>query len=82
MQSNLLYQALVSKYDNQKKEALATLSIYFNNPVGIGEHPQHLEEMDKMIDQLAAAEDKLDALTRNFNEDGSVNQPNLRKAAP
>jgi len=59
---HLLYQALEAKYKAQIAEATATLSIYFNNPVGIGEHPQHLEEMDKFVSQLADAHDKLEAL--------------------
>jgi hypothetical protein len=43
-------------------EAEATLLVYFNNPVGIGEHPQHLEEMDKMVEKYANAKDKSEAL--------------------
>jgi len=58
----LLYQALESKYQAQIAEATATLSIYFENSVGIGEHPQHLEEMDKFVSLLADAHDKLEAL--------------------
>lgn len=55
-------EALRLKYLSEIAEAEATLSIYFANPVGIGEHPQHLEEMDKMVEKLANAKDKLDAL--------------------
>ncbi len=36
------------------------LLVYFNNPVGIGEHPQHLEEMDKFVDKMTNAKDKLE----------------------
>lgn len=43
-------------------ESEATLLIYFNNPVGIGEHPQHLEEMDKFVEKMTNAKDKLDML--------------------
>jgi hypothetical protein len=32
------------------------------NPVVIGEHPQHLEEMDKFVEKLANAKDKLETL--------------------
>jgi hypothetical protein len=46
--SQLLQDALELKYRAQIAEAKATLSIYFENSVGIGEHPQHLEEMDKL----------------------------------
>lgn len=60
--TQLLYEALESKYVAQIAEAKATLAIYFESSVGIGEHPQHLEEMDKFIAQLAEAEDKLQTL--------------------
>ena len=60
--SQLLQDALELKYRAQIAEAKATLSIYFENSVGIGEHPQHLEEMDKLISQLADAQDKLETL--------------------
>jgi hypothetical protein len=30
--------------------------------VGIGEHPQHLEELDKLLAKIAEAKDKLEAL--------------------
>ena len=43
-------------------ESEATLLIYFNNPVGIGEHPQHLEEMDKFVEKMTNAKDKLEML--------------------
>jgi hypothetical protein len=62
MTDKLLYRALEAKYEAQIAEAEATLSIYFTNSVGIGEHPQHLEEMDKFVSQLADAKDKLETL--------------------
>lgn len=70
--TNPLFKALAAKYEADKQEAIATLSIYFNNSVGIGEHPQHLEEMDKYIEKLAAATDKIENLQKYFNEDGSI----------
>jgi hypothetical protein len=71
--SQLLQDALELKYRAQIAEAKATLSIYFENSVGIGEHPQHLEEMDKLISQLADAQDKLEALNQiTFNQDQSL----------
>ena len=71
--STLLYEALELKYLAQIAEAKATLSIYFENSVGIGEHPQHLEEIDKLISQLADAQDKLEALNQiTFNQDQSL----------
>jgi hypothetical protein len=67
MTKQLLYKALKTKYEAQIAEAEATLAIYFNNSVGIGEHPQHLEEMDKFVAQLAEAKDKLETLETHIN---------------
>ena len=50
-----LVHALKTKYDADYQMHKANLDIYLNNPVGIGEHPQHFEEMDKFnysINQL------------------------------
>ena len=47
--TNPLFKALQKKYEADIAHANATLQIYFDNPVGIGEHPQHLEEMDKLV---------------------------------
>ena len=43
-------------------KAKANIEVYLENPVGIGEHPQHLEEMDKFVEKLATANDKLENL--------------------
>ena len=60
--SEKMYEALTLKYRSEMAEAEATLLVYFNNPVGIGEHPQHLEEMDKFVEKLTNAKDKLEML--------------------
>ena len=59
---NALFKALVKQYESEIASAYATLTIYFDSPVAIGEHPQHLEEMDKLVDKIATAEDKLQSL--------------------
>ena len=64
---NPLYKALAKKYEAQIAAAYATLIVYFDNSVGIGEHPQHLEEMDKQLDIMSTAEEKLITLNKNFN---------------
>ena len=70
---HLFYEALAAQYEAKIKECLATLSVYFTNPVGIGEHPQHLEEMDKLMEELSTAQDKLDNLRHYFKPSGDVN---------
>ena len=62
-----LFKALIKQYESDIASAYATLTIYFDSAVGIGEHPQHLEEMDKLVDKIATAEDKLKSLNKHFN---------------
>jgi|TARA_R100001224_G_scaffold89304_1_gene58381 glycine cleavage system protein P-like pyridoxal-binding family len=56
---DILIDALIKKYEAEIAENTATLNIYLTNPVGIGEHPQHIEEMDKIIHKIGEAKDKL-----------------------
>ena len=65
--NKLLYNALKSKFEAQKAEALATLDIYLTNAAGIGEHPQIVEEMAKQLERLANAEDCLESLKKNLS---------------
>ena len=37
-----------------------------DKPVAIGEHPQHAEEMDKLVAAMADAQDKLDILDAEY----------------
>ena len=63
----VIIEALEKRYEAQIAESDATLKIYFENSVGIGEHPQHLEECDKLINKIAEAEDKLEVI-KEFKE--------------
>ena len=58
----VIVEALEKRYEAQLAEADATLKIYFENSVGIGEHPQHVDECDKLIAKIAEAEEKLRVL--------------------
>ena len=65
-----LYRALIKRYESKIYEAKSVLAVYFTSAVGIGEHPQILEEMDKLLDNICTAEDKKSALERLFDEGG------------
>jgi hypothetical protein len=71
-----LINALKLKYEAQKMEAIATLEVYLKNPVGIGEHPQIVEEMDKLVHTIADVEGCLDALNKTFVVDEADQQIN------
>ena len=55
----LILDALEDRYNAQISEADATLKIYLEKPVAIGEHPQHIDEADKLVEKIANAEEKL-----------------------
>ena len=63
---NIIYDALKAQFEAKKQKALATLTIYLTNPVGIGEHPQHLDEMVKLAEELAEADDVVKTLEKTF----------------
>ena len=55
----LILNALEDRYNAQISEAEATLKIYLEKPVAIGEHPQHIEEADKLVEKISQAEEKI-----------------------
>jgi hypothetical protein len=61
---NAILEALEARFQAQISEAEATIKIYLENPVGIGEHPQHVDEIDKQLQKISEAEEKLQAIIR------------------
>ena len=59
-----MLEALKKRYEAQIAEAIATINIYLKSSVGIGEHPQHIDELDKLFGKIAEAEDKLKLIER------------------
>ena len=57
-----MINAMRARYEADIAEADATINIYLNNPVGIGEHPQHLDEVDKQLGKLCHAKEKMKVL--------------------
>ena len=67
-----ILNALRAKYEAEIAEADATANIYLENSVGIGEHPQHIEEVDKLIEKIANAKEKIEVLEEFEPERGEV----------
>ena len=59
-----ILEALEKRYEAQVAEGFATINIYLQNPVGIGEHPQHLDEVDKLLGQIKEAEEKISLIEK------------------
>tara|TARA_R110000764_G_scaffold141093_1_gene229253 strand:- start:522 stop:731 length:210 start_codon:yes stop_codon:yes gene_type:complete len=62
----LLFKALETKYIAEKAEAKANLEIYFQNKVGVAEHPNVVESMDAILEQYVTADEKLKSLKEEF----------------
>ena len=67
-----ILNALRAKYEAEIAEADATANIYLENSVGIGEHPQHIEEVNKLVEKIANAKEKIDVLEEFEPERGEV----------
>jgi len=67
-----ILDALRAKYEAEIAEADATLKIYLEHSVGIGEHPQHLDEVNKQIEKIANAKEKIDVLEEFEPEKGTT----------
>ena len=68
---NAILDALEDRYAAQISEADATIKIYLENSVGIGEHPQHIDEIDKLFQKIADAQEKLEAI-KDYRGDRSA----------
>lgn len=67
---DLKIDALKARFQAEKLEAIATLEVYVKNAAGIGEHPQIIEEMAKLVEQATNANDCLDMIDMIFLKDG------------
>ena len=67
-----LLNALHDKYEAEISAAHATINIYLNSSVGIGEHPQHIDELDKQLQKIVDAEEKLNVLEDFGDHDGGT----------
>lgn len=60
---NRFARALEARYQAQIEESLAVIDLYFNNSVGVGEHPDILAVLDEEIGKLDTARSKLATLS-------------------
>ena len=61
-----LLGAVLARHEADRQEALATIDLYLNASVGIGDHPNVVEELSNAAARLATAEEILETLQRNF----------------
>jgi len=62
-----IVSALKKKLEGDILTSKTNISVYLNQSVGIGEHIDIVETVEKELTKLAEAEDKLETLINNFS---------------
>ena len=65
---NNILNALRAEADGNIQPAKMNVEVYLHNPVGIGEHPDVLEAIEKELAVIAQYMDELEVLNRYFPE--------------
>ena len=68
----LFIEALTKKNEADISVAKATISVYMDKSVGIGEHPQFIHEIDKQLELIASAEEKLEMLKKHYPTEDDI----------
>jgi len=71
-------RALEAKYQAKVEEALATIDLYLTKSVGVGEHPDILDILDKYVDMLDENQSKLDTLRTLFTNNEEQQQDDTK----
>lgn len=61
-----MLEALIKKLEGDIAVAKANVDVYLNQSVGIGEHIDIVETIEKEVEKMAAAEEKIDTIRKNF----------------
>ena len=67
-----ILDALKKKYEAEVDVAKATIEIYLDKPVGIGEHAQFAEEIDKQLEAISCACDKIKVIDKYYPDDDDI----------
>ena len=67
-----ILDALKKKYEAEIDIAKATIQIYLDKPVGIGEHAQFAEEIDKQLEAISCACDKIKVIDKYYPNDDDI----------
>ena len=64
--TNQLMRAVLARFEADRQDALATIELYLNASVGVGDHPDIVGELSSAATKLAGAEEAMETLNRNF----------------
>ena len=58
----VIVDSLEKKYEAQMALAEANIKVFMENPVGVGEHPNIVQEVEKLLKEIKDAKEMLDEL--------------------
>ena len=64
----LLYKALEAYLQGNIEKHIANVKLQAENAVGVAEHPDHIETIDKELGKIAEFEDRLEVLRKYFKQ--------------
>ena len=76
-----IVKALRAKLKGDISIAKCNIEIYLEQSVGIGEHIDIVETVEKELEKLSSAEDKLATLENNFDVDRKLSMEELATGA-
>ena len=62
-----LIKALRMHAEGELERAKTNIMVYMNHSVGIGEHSDVVEAIQEELDKMAAADDRMEMLTKYFS---------------
>lgn len=62
-----ILNAIAAQASADEAKAIANLKVYLNNPVGVGEHPDIVTEVTKLIKDMQEARDLFEITTELGN---------------
>ena len=66
-----IIEALVKKFEGEISAHKVNIEIMLENTVGVGEHPNITETIEKELEVIAGYEDKLKVLKKYFTDSNS-----------
>mgnify|MGYP003116033107 FL=1 len=74
----LYVNALLKKFHADRAIAVANLNTYLTNAVGVGEHPDVVTEMEKLVAAVADADGKIATLTQLIDTSKNPDDPKTK----
>lgn len=65
-------QAIYNQFAGAREEALADLTVYLQNPVGVGEHPNIGEEIKNLVKRVDEYDSLVECMEKHFVQGNSA----------